>query len=289
MPWAASKAGFLIDIQFVGRSDVGRRRSHNEDSFYFSNAHGFGIVCDGMGGHQGGEIASRLAVETISRFASEVSADLVASREFTLGKLKDYAREQIVTWTKEANIEVFQKGLELSDGKQKRMGTTLCLLMLVADFAVIAHAGDSRIYRFRGGELEGMTVDHVTTVHNHVSRKTGKVRAKKYVTRALGTHPTVTPECRTVDLKAGDLFLLCSDGLTDLVKDQEIQSVLSQAGDNTQLAVRSLIHLANQRGGIDNVTVVIGTVVVDDEDTDDDTDDLSGDLEKVRRNHKQRQ
>jgi PPM family protein phosphatase len=230
-----------------------------------------------MGGHQCGEVASNLAVDTISKHASKSVEKLVASADLTLGKLRAYAQDQVVLWAKDANTEIFQKGTEMATDGEKRMGTTMVMMLLVADYVILSHVGDSRIYRLRDDHLELMTNDHITRVTGPSKKYSGRMTIKKYVTRALGTKPTVTPAVRVVLAKPDDLFVLCSDGLTDLVREKEIKSILKQAGAQIQLAVRSLIHLANKRGGSDNITVVIGSIH-EDEDEDEDTEDLSNAL-----------
>jgi serine/threonine protein phosphatase PrpC len=227
-----------------------------------------------MGGHQCGEVASRLAVDTISNHASASVEKLVASADLTLGKLRNYAQDQVVLWAKDANTEIFQKGTELAVDGEKRMGTTMVLMLLVADYVILSHVGDSRIYRMRNKKLELMTEDHITRISGPSKKHSGKIKVKKYVTRALGTKPTVNPDVRVEVAEPGDLFVLCSDGLTDLVREREMQKILIQAESQIQLALRSLIHLANKRGGTDNITVVIGEIW-EDEDEDEDTEDLS--------------
>lgn len=228
-----------------------------------------------MGGHQCGEVASRLAVDTISVHASKSVEKFVASANLTLGKLRNYAQDQVVLWAKDANTEIFQKGSEMATDGEKRMGTTMVLVVLVADYVILSHVGDSRIYRLRNQKLELMTEDHITRVSGPSRKHVGKMRIKKYVTRALGTKPTVTPAIRVELARPDDLFLLCSDGLTDLVREREIEKILNQAGNQTQLAVRSLIKLANKRGGTDNITVVLGEICEEEDDDDEDTEDLS--------------
>lgn len=261
-------------MRFVGRSDVGKRRAHNEDAFSISNDCGFALVCDGMGGHQCGEVASRLAVDIMSAHASESTDRLVPGPGMPLGRLRQLAQDAVVEWAKDANTAIFQKGTEISNGTEKRMGTTMVFMLMVYDYVILAHVGDSRIYRLRNRRLELLTQDHITRMRESKPRSDGKIRVKKYVTRALGTKPTVDPEVRVEIARPDDAYLMCSDGLTDLVKEKEIERLLKETGDDTSLACRSLIHLANKRGGNDNITVVIGQVW-EDEDDEEDTEDLN--------------
>jgi len=228
-----------------------------------------------MGGHQCGEVASRLAVDIISQKIVDHADELIPSSNCTLGQLRELASDYVVEWVKDANTQIFQKGTELSVAGEKRMGTTLVMTVLVESYVILTHVGDSRIYRMREKRFRQMTEDHVTVARrNKPPGPDGKIRVKKYVTRALGTFPVVDPDVRVELVEDGDIFLLCSDGLTDLVKDKEIERILRRAGDDLQIAVRSLIHLANKRGGTDNITVVIGEVW-DVDDDDEDTEDLS--------------
>lgn len=213
-----------------------------------------------------------MAVETISNYAAETYEELMDSSKWTLGQLRQEISDRVVMWAKDANTAIFQRGSEMAVVGQKRMGTTLAFVCVIADYAVLSHVGDSRIYRMRDDRLRQMTIDHVTRMKGPSRKNPGKLRIKKYVTKALGTMPTVDPDVRVELAEEGDLFLLCSDGLTDLVKEKEIERILRHVGSQTQLAVRKLIELANKRGGNDNITVVIGEVWEDDDDED--TNDL---------------
>jgi protein phosphatase len=143
----------VFKIRFYGRSDVGRKRLTNEDSFYTSDDEQFGIVCDGMGGHQGGEIASRLAVDVLTDCVVNAGSRLFKARGRKLAHVRSLAKDLVLEWTQRANEQIFQKGGP-DTPLRTRMGTTLALVLLVEDFAVCAHVGDSRIYRIRGKEAE---------------------------------------------------------------------------------------------------------------------------------------
>lgn len=263
-------------VRLFGRSDVGRRRSSNEDSFVLCEDEGLGVVCDGMGGHEFGEIASRMAVDLMAERVADVYPRLVESGR-KLSQTRAMAQELVAEWTEEINGAIHDRALEAADDEgsaRSKMGTTLALVFVVTDFAVVAHVGDSRVYRMRSGVLERMTEDHtvVADAKRHPADPRPP-RKRKYVTRALGTKPTVEPDVRLVEVFAGDVFVLCSDGLTDLVEDEEIAEVLRKAKPDWRKAVRSLIHLANKRGGVDNVTVVL-VEVLGESDDDDDTEAL---------------
>lgn len=265
-----------MKVRLYGRSDVGRRRSSNEDSFVLCEDEGLGVVCDGMGGHEFGEIASRMAVDLLAERVTRAYPKLMGRRR-KLSQIRSMAEEMVIEWIEEANESIHQRSHDAADpdaSAKSRMGTTLTLVFVVADFAVVAHVGDSRIYRMRSRVLEQMTEDH--TVVAEAKRHPADPRPprkRKYVTRALGTKPQVEPDVTLVEVFPEDVFLLCSDGLTDLVTDGEIQTILCKSKQDWRKAVRSLIHLANKRGGTDNVTVVVVAVQGEEED-EDDTEDL---------------
>ncbi|MBI3723569.1 serine/threonine-protein phosphatase [bacterium] len=248
-------------VRFYARSDVGRKRPSNEDSFYTSDDDAFGIVCDGMGGHDGGEIASRLGVEVLTERLVAAAQKLKRGRKQTARPL---ARSVVLEGTAAANQEIYRRG-GTDTPVQSRMGTTLVLFLLVEDFAVVAHVGDSRIYRVRGSSIERLTDDHSVIAASRSPREWGTApRKRKFVTRALGTRPTVMPDIRFIeDLEDGDVFLLCSDGLSDAVRETEMATIVEKAGKNRIVALRSLVHLANKRGGKDNITVVLAEIVSD--------------------------
>lgn len=266
-----------IAIRFFGRSDVGRRRKTNEDSFYISNEDGFGIVCDGMGGHEGGEIASRMAVEILGEYAAQAIPKLAPSASTPLSRLRARASRLVEEWASTANLAIFRRGGGEAASARTRMGTTLALLFVLEDFAVVAHVGDSRVYRIRDGAMLLLTRDHSILADDRSATPSEAPRKRKYVTRALGTKQQVEVEIRTEDVASGDLFVLCSDGLSDLVLEREIATILERAGSDRRKALRSLIHLANKRGGTDNITVVLGEAHLREDDDEDATEEL-GDL-----------
>jgi serine/threonine protein phosphatase PrpC len=253
----------VLRIRFYGRSDVGRKRLSNEDSYHTSDEDGFGIVCDGMGGHQGGEIASRLAVDILTDSLARGGPLLTRGKGKKLAHLRSLAKDMVLEWTRRANDEIFQRGGENTPLKT-RMGTTLAMVLLVDDFVVVTHVGDSRVYRIRSQAIERLTEDHSVIGPSRSPRAWGTApKRRKFVTKALGTRATVEPDIRLEDARPGDVFVLCSDGLSDAVKPEEMVEILGKAGDDRRVALRSLVHLANKRGGRDNITVVLAEVVGD--------------------------
>lgn len=253
-----------MKTQFFGRSDPGRRREVNQDAFAVSDDGAFGILADGMGGHSSGEVASRMAVELLGERLrrslprpSERRRWTAESLERIKGALPDLLRE----WLQEANAAIHKRGAaEPGVAHGRNMGTTLALLCVLEDAAIVAHVGDSRIYRLRDGKISALTRDHSVT-GPVAGEPRGSGRKRKYVTRALGTKPEVEADVLTVDVRPGDRFVLCSDGLTDLVRDDEIAEILrDRGGRELANAPRALINLANERGGRDNITVVVAAV-----------------------------
>lgn len=251
---------------------MGRRRTTNEDAFVLCEEEGLCVVCDGMGGHESGEVASRLAVDLFADRITEAYEKLAEGKR-KLSLRRALAQELVIECTTDANNLIHTEGRRRSpNGDLKsRMGTTLALAFVLPEFAVVANVGDSRVYRIRARTIVQVTEDHVIMAEKkrHPSDPRPP-KMRKYVTRALGTKSEVEPDVHLVDVSPGDLFLACSDGLTDVVTDAEILKVLHRGSDDYRKAIRSLISLANKRGGPDNVTVglveVLGTSAPEEED-----------------------
>jgi PPM family protein phosphatase len=263
----------------VGRmavvSDTGRRRRRNEDAFVCAPP--LFAVADGMGGAQAGEVASGLAAAVLEEGAGD-----------------ERGEERVASLIKEANRRVFQRSNE--DAATSGMGTTMTVALVDSSGGTIAfgHVGDSRAYRVRDGGLEQLTDDHSLVGELVRSGKLSPEEAETHpqrsvITRALGTEPEVDVDTFTVEARPDDLYLLCSDGLTDMISADEIFSVLD-GSDDLEVAARALIEAANAGGGEDNITVVlfqIGRrgeveqtaqmpVAAEPEPVEDDEDTLSG-------------
>jgi protein phosphatase len=240
----------------AGLSDVGRQRVHNEDRFILLPQFSVFVVADGMGGHQSGEVASRMAASIIASHFRNVdgAAGTVGER------LKDAVTQ--------ANARIFSRA---DDSRAHRgMGTTVVATAFSsADGRLhIAHAGDSRCYRLRDGKLEQLTRDHslvsdALLERPDLSESDLAYLPKNVITRALGIGPTVDVEIRSEPAMVGDVYLLCSDGLHSLVTDDEIAAVLKEHPILTEACAR-LVELANDAGGKDNITAVL--VRIEDED-----------------------
>lgn len=234
-------------ISFFGISDVGLVREHNEDRWKIVPNYNLCLLADGMGGHQAGEVA---AEETIA-FLQEYCKKMPKESE----QQEDFFAEAIV----KANYQVYSLGV--NDPKLAGMGTTLVLLCVTNDRAVIAHVGDSRVYRLRDKALEQLTEDH-SLVNELISL--GAVRQedatqfpyKNMLTRAIGTNPNCVPDVRVVPSKKGDLYLLCSDGLSNYLSNDIIKKNLLQNSSLEKIGTL-LVDLAKEQGGGDNITLIL--------------------------------
>ncbi len=233
----------------AGITDTGKVRARNEDSIGFDAGLGLLAVADGMGGHNAGDVASLLAIEHI--FAAAEAAAEGPPTPHDDRRLQDAVRR--------ANDAIL--GAADLDADRAGMGTTVVAAWLSETHVDVAHVGDSRLYRLRDGALELLTRDH-SQVQELVDRgilTPAQARAsnrRNYLSRALGTDPEVRIDCARHALRGGDEFLLCSDGLTNMLEDEEIAAVL-QAIRSAQAAAERLVALANERGGRDNISVVI--------------------------------
>jgi protein phosphatase len=225
----------------TGRTDTGRKRRHNEDSFVVAPP--LFAVADGMGGANAGEVASGLAVEALR----ESSQNSAAGDRF------------VVSLIQEANRRVFKRSSD--DAEASGMGTTMTVALIEDGTVRFGHVGDSRAYLYRDGEIKQLTEDHSLVGELVRSGKISAEEAEKHpqrsvITRALGTDPNVDVDTFTVDANPGDVFLLCSDGLYSMVGTEKILELLKRHRDDLDRAAKELIAAANKRGGDDNITVV---------------------------------
>ncbi len=238
-------------LNSFGISDTGMVREQNEDAWATYPEQGLFLLADGMGGHSAGEVAAK---EAIDHFAMLYQSWSLAKR-ITPSAAKAFFEQAIA----KVNLRIYQEGQQ--DEDLKGMGTTLCVLYLHNEISLVAHVGDSRIYRMRSLKLEPLTEDH-SLVNEMVAIGAMKGEAsdlfpyKHILTRAIGTHPQVEPTINTIDVEPGDLFMLCSDGLSNYVSDEQIATVLRQ---RETLADKGevLVAYANEQGGADNVSVVL--------------------------------
>lgn len=251
--------GELVQIASSGLTDVGRVRTNNEDSFRIVEPLSLFILSDGMGGEAHGEIASAMAVETISEYLAEPKQD---SGETLHGEASDnfsLKTKRLKSAVHLANLKIYQSAQK--NPEQRGMGATLTVVWVDDAKLSIAHVGDSRAYLLRSGNLQQLTNDH-SLVAEQVRRglitpqQAEESEMQSVLLRALGAHPDVEVDVDEVAVVPNDVLLLCSDGLTRMVTEPEIAGTL-QAETNPASAAQKLIELANGNGGLDNITVIV--------------------------------
>ncbi len=251
-----------MKLQSFGLSDVGRKRSRNEDYFLANDELQLGVVADGMGGHSGGEYASRLAVASIEEVIQSMNSDPEAtiisgvnSDESEFGDRLRYAIEV-------ASQKIYDQAMY--DQDLKGMGTTITAVIAHEGIAYVANVGDSRVYLVRGGKIKQVTTDHSLVSEQMRAGLISTQDAKKHklkniITRSVGYQEEVEVDVFRVEMHLGDRFVLCSDGLTNMVDDETIRLTLEVG--TIQEAAQALIAKANERGGEDNITAVISQVI----------------------------
>ena len=246
----------MSGLQMTGYTDPGRVRKENEDSIVTRPELGLAVLADGMGGHQAGEVASGMAVDVIGRHFMEM---LGAKPTKTAGG-QSPATKLVHDAIQIANTAIY----ELAQERQEYagMGSTIVVVTFYADKMCVGHAGDSRLYRYRDSKLEQLTEDH-SVVQELVNRglatpdEARMTIGKNFVTRALGVDPAVMADIKEQKVKEADLYLLCSDGLNDVVSDQEIAVLLAECDSTLENTVQQMIATANERGGPDNISVIL--------------------------------
>ena len=247
----------------VGQTDTGRVREHNEDMIAFDGELGLVVLADGMGGYNAGEVASGIAVKTVFNLIRES----IGRENLNLADDKTgMSRPSIILRDaiQRANKIIYQTAR--SQPHCEGMGTTVVAALFFDDRVSIAHVGDSRIYRVRGGGIEQITLDH-SLLQELVDRgfyspeEAQRASNKNYVTRALGVESNVEVEIQQHPVHKGDIYLLCSDGLSDMVEDDDMVLTVSTFGANLNSVAQHLIQLANDNGGKDNISVVMAQVL----------------------------
>lgn len=239
-----------FEIESYGISDIGLARANNEDVWAELPSYNFYALADGIGGHQAGEIAAKEAVLELCDAVDEFFSKTPIPSVDTVGKTLKQGISNANTWV---------RSLAKNHPELSGMGTTLCCLALLENTVIYTHLGDSRIYRFRG-KLERLTEDHSTrqrvVTKNLDSKGQPVVKFKNVITKALGIGDIVNPEIHNMPIQRGDIFLICTDGLTDCVKDTEIELTLKQESSIKEAAIQ-LVDKAKNGGGNDNITIVI--------------------------------
>ena len=246
-------------LEIASHTDPGMVRSHNEDSIASIADKGLVVLADGMGGYNAGEVASGMATTVITTELRQLledhtphEVDPQSGQKVALKML----REQVA----KANTSIYQASQ--SQPQYAGMGTTLVVALFYDDKMMVAHIGDSRLYRMRGDEFGQVTKDHSLLQEQIDAGMLTKEQAKQssnknLVTRALGIDPAVEPEIHEYDTEPGDIYLLCSDGLSDMVNDEDIGMTLEALGANLNLAAQQLVQMANDNGGRDNISVIL--------------------------------
>ena len=249
-------------LRLVGQSDTGRVREHNEDTIAFDPDMGLLILADGMGGYNAGEVASGIAVKTVVNLVRESveREDLLeGDSDSGLSRTAIILRDAI----HRANKIIYQTAR--TQPQCEGMGTTIVGALFHDNRITIAHVGDSRLYRLRGAAFEQVTLDH-SLLQELVDRgfysaeEAQRAANKNYVTRALGVEATVEVEIQEHPVQRGDVYLLCSDGLSDMVEDDDIHLTINTFGANLETVAKQLIQLGNDNGGKDNLSVLLAQV-----------------------------
>ena len=234
------------------KTDIGKAREKNQDYYYVSEENDepkIYILADGMGGYKGGEVASKLATESVKKYIQSNFDSIIKDKESIL--------KLIASAVEYANMVVYEKSKETQE--LEGMGTTLEVCLIYNNKAYIGHVGDSRVYRIRNEVIRKLTKDHSYVQQliedKKITREEAKTHPKKnMITRALGCTPYVEPDLRARNFEKGDIFILCSDGLTNMVDEKQIYEIIKE---DIQMAAERLVDEANQAGGYDNITVII--------------------------------
>ena len=249
-------------IHITGLTDAGIVRDHNEDSIGHNAELGLLVLADGMGGHKGGEVASALAVDSI---LNSLQTTLSEIKSGEIDEETGYSLESITIEAaiKKANTVIYQASQK--NKQYEGMGTTIVVLLFFDNRLTVAHVGDSRLYRQRNNTLELMTRDH-TLLQELVDRgfytpeEAQQSLNKNLVTRAVGVSPTVEVDLMEDIASIDDIYLLCSDGLNDMINDDIIQGCVNNFKDNLDTLAAELIALAKQNGGKDNVSALLAKI-----------------------------
>jgi PPM family protein phosphatase len=245
-------------VEIAGVTHVGRLRKRNEDAIDWDARLGVAMIADGMGGSQGGDVASRTALQSIKDDLRRAFAD--ATRHGSRAHTREVRGALVVELVRRANQGVRKSASR--DNRLHGMGTTLVMALVGPGFLTVAHVGDSRLYRVRDAQIERLTDDH-SVVQELVDRgqmsasQAARSRHRNVITRAIGKSQDVTVDVAHHPIAAGDVFMLCSDGLTNMLSDTAIAAALAAHRHDLHAAARNAVDSANESGGRDNVSVVL--------------------------------
>jgi len=249
-----------MKIVCEARSDVGRKRKGNEDALFLNPEQKLYVVADGMGGHAAGEVASRVAVDAINEFVTLTGGNEEITWPFGLDESISYEGNRLKTAIRHANRKVLEATRESAE--YEGMATTVAAVLVDGDTAHIAHVGDSRIYLWSREGISLLTSDHSWVNEQIQSGVISPEQARSHplrnvVTRALGGRSDLVVDIQARRMGPGEVLLLCSDGLTTMIGDEDIASILDEAEGDVARAAGALVDEANERGGEDNITVVL--------------------------------
>jgi protein phosphatase len=249
-------------VRFAGETDVGRKRQRNEDSIYLPEVERLAIVADGMGGHASGEVASALAVQTVVEYFRQTADQQPLTWPYKVDRGLRADINRLSTSIMLANVQIHERAA--ADSGCKGMGTTVVAAYFLDDTIIIGHVGDSRVYRLRHDRLTQLTEDH-SLINDYIKMK--RVTAdeaeawphKNVIVRALGMKETVQVDVITEQPQVGDCYLLCSDGLSGMLSDEQMAHMILVEPD-LDTCVDRLIGGANEHGGMDNISVVLARI-----------------------------
>jgi serine/threonine protein phosphatase PrpC len=248
-----------MHIRYAAKTDPGLKRTHNEDYFCLIEDEQLFLVADGMGGHASGEVASKMAADVIREFFAR-SKDDDATWPYKMDRALSYLENRLVIAIKQANKRIHEAATK--DVRMTGMGTTAVIGQIFEDKFYVAHVGDSRCYRVRDGVVQQLTRDH-SLLEDYKEARPGmsedeqkKFPHRNVITRALGMKETVQVDISPSEVKDGDIFLLCSDGLSGMVENSTFRELLKPGVDLDE-AAQKLVEAANQAGGADNITVLL--------------------------------
>lgn len=242
-------------VKIIGCTDTGIRRKHNQDHIGYEQNLGIAVLADGMGGHQAGEVAAQMAVEsTLNKL--QTLAELNSSSPVNESRILEFVSKSI----SESNTEIFEASH--ADEAHKGMGTTIVAAFVEGTHIYAGHVGDSRLYLYRDQVLRRITKDHslVQSLIDkgfYTEREAQNASIGNVVTRSLGNKAEVEVDTRRIEMEAADVFLLCSDGLTDMVSDWQIAEVINENAMDMDKTANELVFLANKYGGKDNISVIL--------------------------------
>lgn len=245
-------------IRFSGVTDVGRVRKHNEDNFLIADDFPLAAVSDGMGGHASGEVASQITVDTLRRYYVDTAAAGAETWPFRMPPLH-VERDRMTVSIKLANTQIYETGKR--DPSKKGMGCTVDAIYFSQGRFYIGHVGDSRVYRIRGNQINTLTEDHsLLNDYKRMKQMSGDEAQnfphKNVVVRALGLAPQVFVDILVEEYEVGDIYLLCSDGLCDMLDDATILGTVLRF-QSIDTATQTLVQQANEAGGVDNITALV--------------------------------